>query len=133
MADCYWQWPFIWWRQCHCQSHNCGQSPFRLFIGVAIRDIRYRTQWRISIFSFTCHRLLRAVPMLYFSQILYSPVAQKNSMDTFARSASFCNCKSILFEIAVIEIYGHINPTVLPSMKSEAIPCPEKYSQPLLW
>ena len=71
LADWHWQWHIIWWRQCHCQSHNCGQSPFRLFIGVAIRDIRYRTQWRISIFSFTCHRLLRAVPMLNFSRIAH--------------------------------------------------------------
>ena len=69
MKICYQQ--YIWWRYC-CQNHNCGQKSIqlRLFISDAhIRDIRYRIQWGISIFSFTCHHLLRPRQILYFSQV----------------------------------------------------------------
>ena len=51
---------------------HCGQKSIqlRLFISDAhIRDIRYRIQWGISIFSFTCHHLLRPRQILYFSQV----------------------------------------------------------------
>ena len=66
-----------------------AKSPFRLFIGVPsvqcarIRDIRYRSQWRISIFSLTCQRLLRGVPILYLSQILHLPfvIADEDDQD----------------------------------------------------